>query len=510
MEKSYLDISSANDLSSWKERFIYRCFEIIPALLSWGTVFFALIVSWLAPSIAAVFIIIFACYWLFKVLYLAFHQVASYRTMKKVVSTDWLGKVKKEEGWQDIYHLIVLPAYKEDVEIIRSSVRSIFDSCYPNDKIIVVLAIEERAGKETLEAAEKVRQEFKASFFDFLITIHPKNIQGEMTGKGANVAWAIKEAKKVLEKFNLSEEDVVASIFDVDTRPHPQYFAVLTWHYLNADDPLRASYQPIPIYNNNIWQSPAFSRVIATSGTFWQMMQQERPEQLVTYSSHSIPFKVIDEIGYPKNMVSDDSRIFWKSYLAYDGNYKTIPLYCTVSMDAVLADNFFKTALNQYKQQRRWAWGCENIPFLFYGFLKNKKIPLGKKILHIFVILDGFWSWGVAALLIFFMGWLPLMIGGKEFQTSLLSYNLPKTTSSIMTIAMIGMIISATLSLLLLPSRPAGYSRWKNLSMFLQWLLLPVTLILFGSFPSLESQARMAIKKPLGFWVTEKSRKKPF
>jgi hypothetical protein len=44
--------------------------------------------------------------------------------------------------------------------------------------------------------------------------------------------------------------------------------------------------------------------------------------------------------------------------------------------------------------------------------------------------------------------------------------------------------------------------------MFLQWLLLPVTLIVFGAFPALESQTRMIINKPLGFWVTEKQGKK--
>lgn len=506
MSKNYLNISFAGDLEKRKDRFIYRCFEILPALISWGTIFLAVILSWLAPSVAAVLIIIFACYWLLKVLYLAFHQVASYRIMKKVLSIDWLEKVNKEDGWRDIYHLVILPAYREEADIIRSSVQSLLESAYPKDRLIVVLAIEERAGKSAIETAGKIQQEFSGKFFNFLVSLHPKDIPGEQAGKGANVAWAVKEVGKLIEKAGLFRENIIASIFDIDTKPHRQYFAVLAWHYLNAEDPLRASYQPIPVYNNNIWQSPAFSRVIATSGTFWQMMQQERPEQLVTYSSHSMPFKVLQEIGYPDNMVSDDSRIFWKSYLAYDGKYKVIPLYCTVSMDAVLAGSVFKTAVNQYKQQRRWAWGCENIPFLFYGFWKNKKISLGKKLLHSLVILDGFWSWAVAALLIFLMGWLPLMVGGQDFQATLLSYNLPRTTSFIMTIAMIGMIVSAILSLLLLPSRPPGCRRWKNVSMFFQWLLLPITLIVFGALPALESQTRLAIKKPLGFWVTEKKR----
>ena len=507
MRNSYLTLSSFRDLKDPKERFIYKCFEILPAFLSWGTLFLVFILSWLAPVVAAVFIIIFSCLWLLKVLYLAFHQLVGYRMMKKNLSIDWLGKVKKLKNWQNVYHLVVLPMYKEEIGIVRSSIQSLVEAKYPKDKMIVVLAVEERGGQEAEKTATTCQKEFDGTFFRFLAVSHPKDITGEIAGKGSNVSWAIDKTKGlIIDKLSVPYENIVVSIFDVDTRPYPYYFAVLSCSYLTVENPVRCSFQPIPVYNNNIWQAPAFSRVIATSGTFWQMMQQERPEQLVTYSSHSMSFKSLVEIGYPDNIVSDDSRIFWKSYLAYSGNYKAVPLHYPVSMDAVLSDSLFKTAINQYKQQRRWAWGCENIPYIFYGFLKNKKIPLGEKIRHSFIILDGFWSWAVAALLIFFLGWLPLMVGGDGFRGSLLSYNLPKVTSIIMTIAMAGMIVSAILSMLLLPPQPEK-NKWKKFSMLFQWLLLPVTLILFGAFPALEAQARLALNKYLGFWVTEKVRK---
>jgi hypothetical protein len=237
------------------------------------------------------------------------------------------------------------------------------------------------------------------------------------------------------------------------------------------------------------------------------MMQQERPEQLVNYSSHALPFKVLEEVGYPFNIVSDDSRIFWKSYLYYNSDFRVVPLHYPVSMDAVMVGSLKKTIINQYKQQRRWAWGVENIPYLLFNFLKNKRFSFKKKLRHSFIILEGFWSWSMAALLIFFLGWLPIMIGGEHFNITLLSYNLPKITSRIMTLAMFGMIISSVLSMLLLPPRPSRYSKLKNLSMLFQWILLPLTLIFFGSFPSLDAQIRLMLGKYLGFWPTEKVRK---
>ena len=80
-----------------------------------------------------------------------------------------------------------------------------------------------------------------------------------------------------------------------------------------------------------------------------------------------------------------------------------------------MAQNLPRTIINQYKQQRRWAWGAENIPYLLYGFFKNKKISLYEKFRHSIIIFEGFWSWATSAPLIFFLGWLPLILGGEEF-----------------------------------------------------------------------------------------------
>jgi len=71
--------------------------------------------------------------------------------------------------------------------------------------------------------------------------------------------------------------------------------------------------------------------------------------------------------------------------------------------------------------------------------------------------------------------------------------------------AMIGMVISAITSMSLLPPRPEKLNKWKGLYMVLQWFLLPITLIIFGSFPALDAQMRLMLGKYLGFWVTEKT-----
>ncbi len=376
--------------------------------------------------------------------------------------------------------------------------------------MIVLMALEDRPTARGVLA--DIEPEYRSKFFAFWSSVHPAGIAGELKGKGANVNWAINQVRqKFLPQIDILPENILVSLFDIDTKPYPGYFSCLTWHYLDAPGRLRKSYQPIPVYNNNIWEAPLVSRIVATSCTFFEMMQQERPEQLVTFSSHSMPLKTLLEVGYPSNVVSDDSRIFWRAYFYYGGGYKVVPLYYPVSMDAVLAKSSFHTMVNQYRQQRRWSWGVENLPYVFFNFFFNKtssRINLGQKLFHVFTMLEGFWSWATGSLLTFGLGWLPLILGGQQFNVSLLSYNLPRFTSIIMTLAMIGMIVSAVISLLLLPPRPKHYGRLRSASMLLQWLFLPITLIFFGSLPALDSQTRLMFGQYLGFWVTEKGRKK--
>lgn len=496
-----------------------RLLEILPGFLSWITIILIVVLSWQFPSAIAIFIILFDIYWLLKTVYLSFHLRASFGKIRENSKIDWLDKLAKGDNlkngkWEDIHHLIILPMYKEQYEVVRESFASLANINYPKDKLIVVLAPEERAGEETRETAQKIENEFKDKFFRFLTVYHPADLPGEISGKGSNQAWAAKEAKKtIIDPLKIPYENILLSVFDVDTQVPFDYFGRLTYVFLTCEKPQRSSFQPVPLFTNNIFQAPALARVIAFSSTFWQMIQQSRPERLTTFSSHSMPFKAIVEIGFwDKDVVSEDSRIFWQCYLHYGGDWRVEPLFCSVSMDANVAPAFWKTMANQYKQQRRWGWGCENIPYFLKGFRKDsaseKRISAGKKLYWTFNIIESFHSWATNTIMLFALGWLPLFLGGANFNFTLLSYNLPQITRLIMTLAMVGVVSSAILSVILLPPKPVWFKKRHYVFYFFQWLLMPVTLILFGAIPGLEAQTRMMLggKFRLGFWVTPKHR----
>ena len=123
------------------------------------------------------------------------------------------------------------------------------------------------------------------------------------------------------------------------------------------------------------------------------------------------------------------------------------------------------------------------------------------------IMFEGLWSWATNAILMFFLGWLPLALGGEIFNSTILAFNLPRATRLIMTFAMVGIVTSILISTSLLPPPPDKTPKRKSIYMILQWLLMPAILIIFGSIPALDAQTRLMFGKYMGFWVTPKFRK---
>ena len=238
------------------------------------------------------------------------------------------------------------------------------------------------------------------------------------------------------------------------------------------------------------------------------MLQQQRPEKITTYSSHSMSFKALVGMNFwQTNVVSEDAGVFWKAFLFYDGDYQIIPIHYPLSMDACVGKNFWQTIVNQYKQQRRWAWCSEGVPYLIFGFFKNKKIAFNKKFRYSFLMIESFWAWGTNALLILFLGWLPILLGGEGFNATILSYNLPQIVRNLMTIALVGVLAIIIINTLLLRLNFSFRGKWSNFFTVIQWIFLPVSLIIFGAIPAIEAQTRLMLGKYMGFWVTEKARR---
>lgn len=486
----------------------YRLYEILPGLSIWLTLAMSVALSFLRPLWMIYVILLFDVYWVLRVAYFSFYLILSWCRFRRASKINWFDLLVRDfTDWRKRKNVIFLPMYNEEFKVVKSTLEAILRSSYPAGSLYVVMAGEGSNERHWQAVRKKVEETFGGSFAALLFYTHPPGLPGEIPGKGSNIHYAEFEFKKYADARAWRYEDIIISVLDIDTVVHPQYFAHLTYMYCRHPRPERSSFQPVTLYNNNLWESPSVLRIMAFGTTFWMLFSLARLDNLVTFSSHSMSFKAdMDCGGHAKDIVSEDSRIFFQCWLRYNGDYEVTPLYIPVSMDTVRERGVWRSLKNLYFQQRRWAWGTENIPYLLWHLGRKAKISRWKKFIVLFHEWEGKWSWGVVAILITLLGRLPLWVAGGEVRQSALFFNTPHILEVLMTLAMLGLLISAAMSMLILPPRPEHCGRHRYLLMVLQWLLLPVSLLFFSALPCLDAVTHLMAGRYLGFNVSAKRR----
>ncbi len=531
---------------------LQRSLEILPGASSWAVLLGLVFLSIRFPISAAIFIVAFYLWWILRVLYATIFLLLSYLRLNIERKTHWMSRIRGIDNLQiyqkakklkkfgahwrrrmshrihlrqldelvnskilppaskDIYHLVLFPVIKEGRDILEPAIEAISRQNFPLKQMVVIFALEERALPPIQSAVQELAGKYKNVFLDCLTVKHPADVAGEARVKGANVTCAAKEAAAFFRKNQIPFENVIVSCFDADTVVSPNYFSCLTYQFMVCPQRQRASFQPIPVYHNNIWHVPGFARVVETGSSFFQLIEATNPEKLVTFSSHSMSFKALVDVDYwPVDMISDDSAIFWKSYIHYDGDYQVIPMYVTLSMDVASADSWWQTAKSVYKQKRRWAWGVENFPIVARAFLQSKKIPLYERCRLCFKLFEGHLSWSSSGFILLIIGWLPIIFARKEFAASVVYYNVPDIANTIFTLGGFSLGITIILSLSLLPKSKVRYGWLLKFGHALEWLTVPIVLVLFSALPALDAQTRLMMGKYLEFWVTDKKRRTP-
>lgn len=515
----------------------YRIFEILPGALSWTILFLPVILGLISPKAAAYFVVAYLLLWFSRSIGIDIRAIQGWRQMNEHKKAPWpklnddleklIARVPDAPSWHarnlkrveermssyrllpsEVYHAVIVAFWNEPIEILEATVESVLASNYDPKKIIFVLAYEQRGGDEAKATAESLIAKYGSNFYESKSVMHPWPMAGEIIGKGGNVTYAGRWLKTYLEKEKIDPLHVLVTTLDADNRPDPQYLAALTYTYCSTEEPKYASYQPIPMYFNNIWDAPAPMRVIATGNSFWNVVLSMRPHMLRNFSAHAQPMAaLIDTDFWSVRTVVEDGHQFWRTYFRYDGKHHVFPIFVPIYQDAVLTDNYKRTLKAQFIQVRRWAWGASDIAyFANQAFIKKNHIPRHKLVAKFLRLLEGHISWATAPLVLLLSAYPLFFFHTSSPLFGYLANELPQVASKLQTIAMVGILFSLFFSFRSLPPKPERYKRRRTVWMVIQWVYLPFTTIIFSSFAALNSQTRLMFGWYLGkFDLTEKS-----
>lgn len=497
-------------MSSWKYK---RIFEILPGAIAWTLILLPIILALISPKVFAVYMIFFLSYWLVKTFGMSYRLILGYRNYKRDMKIDWLDKLNDlapVDDWKKIYHLIIVPEYKEDILILESAIKSVINSRFDKKNIFFVLATEERDKEGALECSKILEQKYGRELGLFRSIMHPMNIPGEIIGKGGNITYAAKTMLAEIDRRKIPYENVIVTTMDADHILDKNYLADLTYKYVSDPDPIHKSFQPLPMFFNNIWDVPMINRLIAMGSSFWQLIVTTRPSRLRNFSAQaqSLAALVMVDFWSTKTIVEDGHQ-FWRSYYKFNGRHEVVPMYTPIYQDAVLAGTFVETMKEQYFQKKRWSWGVSDIPYVMEHTFHDKKIPLFDRWANAFILWESHLSWSTTSLVLASSAWVPLVLD-SYFKTDIVAYSFPDVYTHLVAVAWIGMIITLTISTFLAPPKNG---KKPVLTIILDWILtplvLPISSILFSSIPAIESQTRLMFGKYLEvFRVTIKSTKR--
>lgn len=510
----------------------YRFFEILPGLLSYTMLLLPVVLSLINAALGALFVLFYLLINGTRAAGGAARALHGYANLRKYMKLDWRQLVDDLDAgtvdanavrpkWHydnllrlestpmvvaphEVYHAVFIATYNESREVLEPTIKSVLESDYDMKKVILVLAYEERGGERVEKQSEELIKQYKDKFFHAIAVKHPRDIPGELVGKGGNITYAGRELQKWLEKKDIDPVRVVVTTLDADNRPDKKYLAALTYMYSSCPDPVRASFQPVSMYTNNIWDAPAPMRVLATGNSLFHIVTSMRPHMLRNFSAHAQGMaSLIKTDFWSVRTIVEDGHQYWRSYFAFDGDYRVYPVFVPIYQDAVLADKYTKTLKAQFVQLRRWTYGASDIAYVVdKGYFTKNKIPRFSLWTRTFRLIEGHVTWASGPILVSLAGFVPSLLHPQ----SLAANELPLIVSRVQTIALIFAIPTLFICLKTLPPKPARYKRHRTLFMVLQWAYLPVTTIVYNAFAAFYSQTRLMFGRYMDkFDVTEKA-----
>lgn len=519
----------------------YRFFEMLPGILSYLTILLPVLLSFINPLYGAIFIIIFIIVWFVKMVGMSYRTIQGYNTLQRAQQIDWKTRLSDLENpsvalrrkaylnsWRpelhehnleqldatvgarkpsDVYNAVIIATYNESRDVLEPTIEAVLTGDYDPKLIILTVAYEGRGPESTEDAVKALQKKYASKFHRFHIVKHPPHLPNEVVGKGGNITYAGRFLAAELEKEGIDPENVLVTTLDSDNRPDKRYFSYVTYEFIVHPEPRHVAFQPLALFLNNIWDVPAPMRVLATGNSFWSLLNSLRPHMLRNFAAHSQSMAaLIDMDFWSVRTIVEDGHQFWRSYFRYDGHYRVVPIYVPIYQDAVLSDSYRKTLKAQFIQLRRWAYGASDIPYVASRvFTRNRTVPFGDGLAKFMRLLEGHVSWASASIILLFGAWGPLFIN-PESNRSLVAHELPTIASGLQQIATIGLFITIFLAFRMLPPRPERYRRRRNIIMLLQWVMMPITSVVYGSAAALTAQTRLLLGKYLDrFDVTEKA-----
>jgi len=330
-------------------------------------------------------------------------------SMKRDVEKDWDGMLlqffkDQPELADDTSHIVVLPNYKEDEQMLLQTLQNIARSPMAKKSIRVVLAMEEREGPSGKAKAERLIASTSHLFADIFASFHPSNLPGDIAGKSSNSAWAYSQILQryaaLLSKLDLSR--IFLTVGDADTLWHPKFWSALTYQalQLSAEDRVWSMFQPPILLTRNLFSVPGVTRLSSYATTLFELsgLANQSFGSALTYSAYTMTLALATHPlvgGWDRDVIAEDHHMFAKCYFATlweqigeakvhskskGSTRKCMPITSKLQVRPVYLpaisylvesnDGWLASVIARFQQARRHSQGIAEVSYILLQYIK--------------------------------------------------------------------------------------------------------------------------------------------
>lgn len=480
-------------------------------MISWTVAVSAVICGVLFPHLWLIIALGYIGYFLARMAFTLVFTIVGDVKLHRWGKRDWLAGYDEAGPHglapRDVHHVVVVPSYQEPSDILRRTLDALADQHMAAERLIVVLAMEEREKGHAAKAAE-LTAEYGSRFEHISYTVHPIGLPDEVAGKSSNEAWAARFVPEIVESLGVDPDVVTVTSCDADSVFHRRYFAALAQLFA-ADESRHNRFWQAPLFfYNNLWQVPAGVRLSTWFSQSVQLSELAAPRfHALPISTYTFSMRLAIGSGWwDASVIPEDWHTFLAAQFARRGDVTLVPIFLATHGDATDGATWAEAMQSRNLQLTRHAWGAEDVgwiadqlawrrdywkPFAIFRFFQ---------VLHDHLIRTVSWfmltsAWAVSS-------WLSQQrVPGLHFtpfgtELTFLSWGFTAGGALMMLTLIVDIVRNPP---------PDSYPIWRvPIELAVMWFTTPLTGWYFGCAPALTAQTKLMLGIPIGYRVTPK------
>ncbi|KAK0551051.1 hypothetical protein OC846_003429 [Tilletia horrida] len=302
------------------------------------------------------------------------------RERNKIFQRD--GECMDVLDYRHVQHVIIVPAYKEDVSTLRETLDVLASHPLAQTSYRVCLGMEEREAGAVAKAQALIEhyQTTRRSFVDMTFSLHPGNIVGESAGKASNVNWAARYMATRLPEREHS--NTIVNVLDADTLFAADFFLGSAVKFALAPASRRAVMMFVPptLFDRNCAEVPIFTRAAdifwccAGMGGIYPSSWCKIPTSAYGVSLELVKYTNFWDCG--PEAIGEDMHFYCKAMFETKGNVYAETVYSPASQCNVVGgpgngavSSYVNDMRARWSQACRHLWGSLDFGYCYHRFL---------------------------------------------------------------------------------------------------------------------------------------------